>query len=315
MPRMMATALAALMLTGVVTGLSGFSAAVPNPVTPDLQVHIDEPTTVQATVTDQQKATVVFQGAVQVDKLPVERVTVVLAMAIDTGWAASITPSTIVITDTQAHPFSVCVVVPEATHADVVGHVKATASASGTSYSVTDEAGANVTVAPYYLVKLNSSAPYEEVLPGQMASFEVSVQNPGNAVDSYELEIENAKDLKNRGWSVELDKTTVSGLGPNGEAEVTVTAKPSQDWSWDLWISQPTSIVLKATSSGARNNNSVVTQSFPVIAFQKGYNMPLVNLISGITVALVALAIVGIIIWHRRRAKRRNAQTAKEPQI
>ena len=51
MPRTMVIALAALMLAGVVMGLSGLSAAVPNPVAPDLTVTIN-PASQQANPTD-----------------------------------------------------------------------------------------------------------------------------------------------------------------------------------------------------------------------------------------------------------------------
>jgi hypothetical protein len=159
---------------------------------------------------------------------------------------------------------------------------------------------------------LNSSAPYEEVLPGEMASFSLVVKNPGNAVDSYELEIENLKQLKEQGWSVELDKTSISNLGPNGEVEITITAKHSQDWSWELYTSEATLIILKANSLGAQANSTVISQIFPLNAYQKGFNTPLVNLISGVTVALVVLVVVGIVI-RRRKRKARNEQVTGEP--
>jgi hypothetical protein len=313
MSRPAVIALAVLLLAGTVMGSSGHAAAVPNPLAPELTVTINEPTTVQAHITEKTKDLVEFSGAVSVDKLPVERIIVDLAVSVDTGWASSVSPSTIVVSDTNAHPFDVVVVVPEATHADVEGHVRVTADARGGGFTDTDEARANVTVAPYYLVKLNSSAPHQEVLPEEVATFTVVVINPGNAVDSYGHEIVNVKELKEQGWTVELDQTTVTGLGPAVSADVIVTARPSQDWSWDIWIDRVNHIALKATSLGARDDSLVMSQPYSVYVHQNGYNTPLVNLITDITVALVVLLVVGLIMRRRRRNKRRKEEMGKGP--
>jgi hypothetical protein len=148
-----------------------------------------------------------------------------------------------------------------------------------------------------------------------MASFTLVVINPGNALDSYDLEIENLKQLKEQGWSVELDKTSLSGMGPNVEADVTVTATQLQDWNWELYKSEATVIIIMATSLGARANNTEMIQTiYPLVVYQKGTNTPLVNLISGVTVALVVMAVVGIIIRRRRRRKRMKARMTGEPE-
>jgi hypothetical protein len=312
MHKTMVIALAALMLAGALTGWSGLSAAVPNPVAPELTVSI-EPASQQAAPTDKEPGFTTFNGTVQVDKSPVQRFSVGLNVTVDTGWPAQASPSVLVITDTQQQHFSLVVAVPTATHADEVGHVKVTASASGTGYSVTDEAQANVTVAPYYLVMLNSSVPFLEITPEKTASFAIVVKNPGNAVDSYGLEISNAKELNQQGWTVTLDKASISNLGPNGEAEVAITARPPQGWSWDIWISRPTPIILKATSRGAQADDNVISQSFPVHAYQKGFNMPLMTLIIGIISVLVVLLVVGLVIRRQRRRKRMKALMAGEP--
>jgi hypothetical protein len=144
-------------------------------------------------------------------------------------------------------------------------------------------------------------------------SFNVRITNMGNAIDSYTLEITNLNALKDIGWKVELDKTTVSKLHPSGEAEVTVTASPPQAWSWDIWIDRPVAITVKATSLNAHEGGLVLTQDHPVYIHQKGPNTPLVNLISGVTVISGVLAVVGLLFQRRRRRRRIKAQSAGEP--
>jgi hypothetical protein len=312
--RLVAIVAAAVLLTGISAGWSGPAAAIPNPTAPVLTVTIDEPTTVEAVVTEKELGFANFAGTVTMDKLPFERVMVVLTVSVDTEWVAVLSPTTMVFTSNGPQPFTFVVTVPEATSAEEVGHVKVTASASGTGYSVSDDAKANVTVAPYYRIKLEPSTPYQEVPPGNTAVATMVVQNPGNAVDSYTLEIENAKALKDQGWSVELDKTSIAGLRPGGEAQVTITARPSDDWSWDIWTDRPTSIVLKAASQGATTNSTPVYQSAPVFVYQKGLNMPMVNLIIGIITILVISSVIAVIFIRRRRKKRMKAATSGAPE-
>ena len=310
--RLVAVVAAAVFLTGIAAGWSCPAAAIPNPTAPVLSVTIDEPTTVEAVITEKEMGRADFSGTVTIDKMPVERVTVMLAVSVDNGWFSALSPTTMVFTSNGPQSFTFAVAVPEATSAEEVGHVKVTASTSGTGYSVSDEAGANVSAAPYFRVMLDSSTPYQEVPPGNTAVVTMVVRNPGNAVDSYTLEIENAKALKDQGWSVELDKTSIAGLRPGGEAQVTITARPSHEWSWDIWTDRPTSIVLKATSQGATTNSTLVYQSFPVYVYQKGPNTPLVNLIIGIMTILVISSVIAVLLVRRRRKKRMRAATTGE---
>jgi hypothetical protein len=301
--------LAALMMAGIIAGGSGNAAAAPIPI-PILHVHIDEPTTQQAIVTESDKGAVDFTGAVRVDKLPVAKVTVDLLATVDSGWVCNIAPSTMVITDTADHPFSINVTVPEAAPAADEGHLKVTASASGTGFSVSDEVVANVTVAPYFRVMLESDKPYQEIAPREGTSFKFKVQNPGNAFDSYELEIVNARALKDAGWSVELGTTSVTGVPMYGEKEVLVNVRSPQDWSWDIEISRPTAINLKVTSLGARLGDQIVTQTFLVYAYVRGYNIPLLEMISGLIVVAAVSVTISVIILRRR--KKRMRALAKE---
>jgi hypothetical protein len=305
-------ALVALVLTGIAAGWSGPAAAIPNPTAPALTLRID-PASQAATIDEATKCGLNFTGEIRVDKLPVEKVVVELSAMVDTGWPASISPSTMVITDTAAHTFNVNVTVHEACPADDIGHLTVTATSAGKGYSVSEQANATITVNPYYRVALDADGAYQEVRPDVAGSFKLKITNRGNAVDSYAFEITNLMELRNMGWNVELDKTSVSKLHPFDEAEFTLTAVPPKAWSWDIWISKPVVITVKATSLNAQESGTAITQDFPVVIYQKGFNTPILNLISGVSVALVAVAIAGVIMWRLRMRRRRNAQSPGEP--
>ena len=83
--------------------------AAPNPI-PVVTVVLDQP--MQLINYSDNATDVAFTGSVKVDKLPMERMWVVLAASVDKGWNTNCTPSTIVITDTNAHEFTCTVTVP-----------------------------------------------------------------------------------------------------------------------------------------------------------------------------------------------------------
>lgn len=83
--------------------------AAPNPI-PVVTVVLGQP--MQLINYSDNATDVAFTGSVKVDKLPVERMWVVLAASVDRGWSANCNPSTIVITDTNAHDFTCTVTVP-----------------------------------------------------------------------------------------------------------------------------------------------------------------------------------------------------------
>jgi len=304
MARPVVIMLVAVMLASIILGGNGQVAVYAWPVDA-LTVCIDEPTTRQAMVSDTQNGSLTFSGTVQVNRLPVERIVVEFVVTVDIKWVAVLSPSSIVITSTNIYWFNLTVIVPEATHADAVGHFTVTATGRGGDIKVIDKTNVTVTVAPYSLLSIGSDRPYREILPQEGTSFAFKVQNRGNAIDSYELEIANARELENAGWSVEFSNRTIAGVAPEGEVNVSVTVKSPQGWSWDIWTSRPTSIIVEADSLAARNNNLSVNQTMPVHVYRKGSNNPLLSLLLTIYI-LTAVSVMMFAIIRRRRKKGRQ---------
>src|SRR5512137_1943210 len=90
-----------IMLLALPSLISDESQAAVNP-TPAMTVTLD-PSNQEAMISEGASGTVQFTGSLRIDKLPVERGVTSLTCSVDAGWVASCSPSSMVITDTQAH--------------------------------------------------------------------------------------------------------------------------------------------------------------------------------------------------------------------
>ena len=308
MARPVVIVLAAVVLTGVVLGGSGRMAdawAVPG-----LNIQLDQPTTRQAIVTEEQNGSVTFSGSIRTDPLPVERVIVNFTATLDAEWECKLNPNQIVLTDSKYHPFNVTIYIPRATSANAVGHLIVWANATPDGYDLASNAVATLTVAPYFKFFVYPDSGHREILPGDGANFIIGLQNYGNSVDSYELVIANAGELKGTGWSVNLSKRWINSVAVNQTVNVSVTARSPQGWSWDVRIDRPALILVNVSSLGARNTNITVARTLPIQLTVRGTNNPLLELIT----TVIIFTAVGITIFAvmRRRQKRRLPASTKE---
>ena len=267
-PRLFAGAAAFLMLLGVFLATAPLeSEAAVNPV-PALQISLDT-AQLEAKVSESAQGTAPFTGSVKLDKLPVERVTVDLTATTDTGWAAAITPSTMIFTSTQPQPFSVTVIVPQATPATTVGSLKIDGRAVGGGLQDTSTTTGQIVVAPYFRLQIESDSPYRELAPGTQTFYSFKVWNQGNAIDSFELEVVNLKDIVAKGWTVTLSTTQIAKVSPGEYRVVKITAQSPRTAT--VWKNEPTMINIRATSLNARETNQlVVTQTYPLYAYEHG---------------------------------------------
>src|SRR5512137_2514200 len=77
----------------------------------------------QARISDREPGTVQFHGSVTVDKLPVCRARVELRAYLDAGWKLDIAPSMMVFTSMAPRDFTVTILVPQGTPADISGNL------------------------------------------------------------------------------------------------------------------------------------------------------------------------------------------------
>ena len=115
-----------------------------SPIQPALMLTL-EPTAVTVNSLPDAKVTVNFNGTVRVDKLPLERIVVTLIPEVDEGWPCNLSPTSMVVTDEQPHPFTCIVTVPENTQ-NVSATLKVEGTGRGGGFVVTALAQSTINV-------------------------------------------------------------------------------------------------------------------------------------------------------------------------
>ena len=207
-----------------------------------------------------------------IDKLPVERCVVTLTSSTDIGWVSQVSPTTAVFTSTTPQSFTCTVVVPQGTANSQYGNLVVNGRAVAGGLQSMAETKGIISVSPYFRLTLDSDVPYREISPGTQAFFTVKLTNAGNAVDSFELEISNLKDLAAKKWTVVLSANTIPKVQPGEYKPFRITAQSPRDWT--IWKSEPSVIIIKATSQNAKDFQQVIALSFPIYAYEKGFYIP-----------------------------------------
>jgi hypothetical protein len=266
--------------------------AAPNPI-PILSLSL-YPTQLQAKVTQSQLGAVTFGGNATVEKINnIERVTVTLQAVVNTGWPVVISPTTIPYIIATTERFTVTVIVPPGTSSLQTGNVIVTGSAKAPGLSpIVASATAVVTVAQYYKLRIEAESPLREVKPGELTYNVVNVYNDGNGQDTFELEIENNKDLVKSQWTVLLGSTDIS-VQQEEYSPVRITAQTPQNWR--IWAKEIHTIVVKVTSGEARAKNLLYSKSYPLFIYMRGYYIP------GFDPFMVVLAFAFVAVVFKRR--------------
>jgi len=294
-----ATILVALFLVSALTGFLLNPApvveeaeAAPNPI-PILSLSL-YPTQLQAQVTQSQLGAVTFGGNASVEKITgIERVIVTLTAVVSTGWPVVLSPQTIAYINPDTVRFTVTIIVPPATSSLQTGNIIVTGSAKAPALSpVVASAGAVVTIAQYFKLRIEAESPLREVKPADLTYNVVNVYNDGNGLDTFELEIENNKDLVKKQWTVLLGSTDIS-VNQEEYSPVRITAQTSQDWR--IWAKEIETIIIKVTSSEARAKNLLYSKSYPLYIYMKGYHIP------GFDPFMVIIAFAFIAVVFKRR--------------
>ena len=256
--------------------------AAPNPI-PILSLSL-YPTQLQAKVTQSQLGAVTFGGNATVEKISgIERVTVTLQAVVQTGWPVVISPQTIPFINPDTVRFTVTVIVPPATSSLLTGNVMVTGSAKAPGLSPV-------------------VASLREVKPGELTYNVVNVYNDGNGQDTFELEIENNKDLVKAQWTVLLGSTDISVMQDEYSA-VRITAQTPQEWR--LYAKEIHTIIIKVTSAEARAKQLLYDKTYPLYIYMKGYYIP------GFDPFMVVIAFALVAVVFKRRQDMADASLGR----
>jgi len=188
--------------------------------------------------------------------------------SLDNGWEPFVGVRYIYISSEGPYTGSVHVAIPPGARADRPGNLTLTADATEGNFDIYAVASARIALGGDWRMQLDSSVPYLEIAPGEPAVFTVGLTNIGNAEDSFSLEIENQNDLSEQHASAVLSCRTLKNVGPGETKTFRVTFQGPRDWT--LWKSEPTVVLVRATSLGAQAANRTVTFIFSVYAYEKG---------------------------------------------
>jgi hypothetical protein len=265
-----------MLLAGVLIAVPQPGSAAINPV-PVLTLKLD-PSQQASQPTESNIGSVTFTGTATIDKFPVERLVATLSPSCDQGWVSTMSPTTMVFTSTTPQTFTVSVVIPQDTPNNIQGKLTIDGKA----------------VDPYYRVIVETDAPYREIAPGSQVYFSFRILNMGNAVDSFSLEVANLRDLVAKKWTVTLSSATIAKVNPKEYKTVKVVAQSPRDWA--IWKNEPTVINLKATSQNAEGSSLIVTQTFPVYAYERGFSVPGFD-----PIFLIAAFAIGLVVLRKTR--------------
>jgi hypothetical protein len=208
-------------------------------------------------------------GTLSIDKLPGERFVVRLSGSIDTGWGVGISPTILAFqSGIKVAGFTVTVAAPMGTPANLVGDLRIEARGTGTTFDPLVVGHVVVTVAPFYMIRIDSPNPYKEISPGSRLSFLVELQNWGNSMDSYDIYIENQEELAGMGWTVSFSTPVVTKVRPGDSKTVRLAVMAPQKST--LYKAEGSVINVKAVSQNARDENTQVDMLYPFVVYERG---------------------------------------------
>jgi hypothetical protein len=267
--------------------------AAPNPI-PVLTLGLF-PSQLQARITQAQLGAVTFGGNASVEKIQgIERVTVTLQAVVNTGWPVVVSPQTMVFINPRTERFQVTIIVPPSTSSLLTGNVIVTGQAKAPGLApIVSAASGVVTVGQYFDLTIEAESPLRQVKPGELTQNVINVYNEGNGQDTFELEIENNKDLVDNQFTVLLASTDIT-VQQDEYQPVRITVQTPQKWT--LYKKEMMSIVVKVTSSEARTKNQLYSKTYPLFIYMKGYYIPAFDPF----MAVLVLVFVAVVFKDRR---------------
>ena len=158
--------------------------------------------------------TVTFSGIVSVTMNQATRVVVSLT-AEDTWDSAVVSPSSILFESNGEKSFTVSVTAPPGTSFTNTGTVTVTARWSmypgGLTGPANPQQGAvgRIDIAQYFKFSIGSEQSYQEAKPGAKIRYDLNINNEGNWIDTFSVEITNDNDLIKNGLDCSLTQSNV----------------------------------------------------------------------------------------------------------
>ncbi|MCK5559906.1 MAG: hypothetical protein KAJ51_04910, partial [Thermoplasmata archaeon] len=152
-----------------------------------------------------------FQGSVSVHESAVSNVQSVhvkLESSSDQGWELVIHPDEFYINPGNSDDFELTVRVPFGTSSEIEDTITVTGFAenypSGSGGIEIPPIYGTIKIKPYYQVTLRPITNHIKTSPGSEVTFVLLIENNGNAINRFSIELENNDELDEKGYEFEL---------------------------------------------------------------------------------------------------------------
>jgi hypothetical protein len=269
---------------------------------PAITIQITQPKQT-AYVAPGEDGIVTFTGTVvaQIPWDPNVQYLVVTLTADAGGWPVSNPPALTFSRATKQQPFTLSVQVPIETSKTTQGQLSVSGRWSyspGITGGTITPATAIIVVDQYYQFSVGCEKPYVQVQPGSSLGFRLRLINEGNANDRLRVEVQNLKELADKGWTIQLsqDKFAV----PEKQEKV-LTVSVTTPVKWNVWKNDVTTIQIRIISAQAEGLGKVSDiADYSLYVRQKGVSIPGFEP----AFAIIALAMISVMIFGFAKRKR-----------
>jgi uncharacterized protein (UPF0333 family) len=242
-----------------------------------------------------------FNGTVSVECSPATRVVVSLD-ASDTWGSAEVNPSTLTFSSSGDQPFSVTASARERESTTTVGTVTVTGrwimypGSIGGSAQPTDGVHGRINIAQFYEFSLKCKKVFIETSPGEQVEFRLIVQNNGNGVDVFSVDVQNLNELNSKDFQVTLSRVNIEIMENPAEELVTISVNvPSGASS----LGENGIIIEVSSVNGASEN--VPAQTFTFVVRVPNESIVATTEFSFIIVIIVLITVGSIFFWWAKR--------------
>lgn len=297
----MATFLTAVFLFSVL-GAACMPANAAISARPTLKIESCTPEKAAVTVTPSSPGTASFTCTLVVTKPPAVGILVVSVSGTTSalpGASIVVSPMSIPFNTPASQQISVTVTIPQAAP---VSTGKASITVTGTYPGASPTpatAEVPIQVTQYFRLSPRSEQAFVQFTPGAGTALQLDVDNRGNGMDSFSLEIVNLRELQKKNWIVATSRVTLENV-PSDEfdtVKITVQSpKPPITYEWGTTLSIQVRLTSDNAKAMATEGTVPAAKDFVFTIYSKGFYIPGYEPM----VVIFALIIVAAIIYKRQ---------------
>jgi hypothetical protein len=259
---------------------------------PTVSIALTE-TSKAANVGPGETGVVTFTGVAQVTLNQATRVIVSLT-AEDTWASAVVSPSTLLFASGGSQPFSVSVRArPRESFSNpglvtVNGRWRMYPGTLGGAAEPSQGAVGRIDINQFFKYTLKSPKAFVETAPGSQVAFTLTIQNRGNFVDTFAIDILNEDQLNRKDFTVILTQSNIEIMESPQEDNIRIQVNTPLDWT--LYKVEYTTIKIQVTSDRGVAAG-IPQQVLRFVVREKGFYIP------GFDTSVVVFSMIFLLIF------------------